>query len=192
MNPNKFTEDIINILLPDNFYSDLSLDGNALRFCESQILLDNYKSISIIGIGKTAPKEVISLLNRLDSGNINIQFPSLVFTKWQHSIDDPRIKCIESSHPYLDASSIEAGKQLMEYIQNLAPSTLVVLCLSGGASALVEQLKENVDSDEYFKVARNLIHSEIDIVDINFIRRHLSNIKNGGLLRVRPDLDWLA
>ena len=58
---------------------------------------------------------------------------------------------------------------------------LVVLLLSGGASALWSAPVAGVDLADKQALTRALLRCGVDIVEINCVRKHLSNIKGGAL-----------
>jgi glycerate 2-kinase len=64
----------------------------------------------------------------------------LVITKYDH-LGDLKLpanwECIESAHPVPDDLSLAAGNRVCEFLADCTAQTLVLACISGGASALV-------------------------------------------------------
>ncbi len=93
------------------------------------------------------------------------------------------IQCIASSHPLPDEKSLQAGHQLLQFLRHLPDDARVLFLISGGSSALVEVLKENITLEECRQINRYLLASGKTIQQINAWRQRYSKIKAGGLLR---------
>jgi len=83
------------------------------------------------------------------------------------------------THPQLSPASFDAGARLMEFVP--ASSSPLVVLISGGASASVEQPIPPFDADDLTHVNHVLVASGIPIGEINAVRKHLSAIKGGRL-----------
>lgn len=106
----------------------------------------------------------------------------LVITKKNHCLKLP-FTCFEASHPIPDASSVEAGKLLLQFIKATPQDALLLFLISGGTSALVEVLPENFSLTDLRKLNQQLIASHLPIAEINKIRAQHSLIKGGGLIK---------
>jgi hydroxypyruvate reductase len=96
---------------------------------------------------------------------------------------------IEAGHPLPDAMSLAAGEQLAAWAARVPLSTLVLVLLSGGASALLEHLPAGMTLDDLRRVNEWLLGSGLDIHAMNAVRKRLSRIKGGRLavlLQPRP------
>jgi hydroxypyruvate reductase len=87
----------------------------------------------------------------------------------------------ESAHPVPDESSLEAGQKLLQFIADDTQSPLLFL-ISGGTSSLVEVTIDGVGLDDLARVNHWLLGSGLDILQMNTVRKALSQIKGGGLL----------
>lgn len=85
-------------------------------------------------------------------------------------------------HPLPDASSLAAGKRLLESLEGLDPKTQILFLLSGGASALIEVPIAGLGLAELQAINRWLLGSGLPIGAINRVRQAISQIKGGGLL----------
>jgi glycerate 2-kinase len=90
-------------------------------------------------------------------------------------------KIMESGHPLPDAASLQAGEALLQFLDNLPDELPLLFLLSGGASALVEALPEEMSLDELVRVNNWLLASGLEIGQMNAVRHHLSRIKGGRL-----------
>jgi glycerate 2-kinase len=113
----------------------LRLDGEDLIIGNNVINLTK-KDIRCVAVGKAAvpmARSIHTLLReRVSQG--------LVVTKYEHLGDaqfPDNWKSIESAHPVPDERSFEAGDRVWELLADCTEQTLVLACISGGASALV-------------------------------------------------------
>ncbi|MCV6638422.1 DUF4147 domain-containing protein [Candidatus Albibeggiatoa sp. nov. NOAA] len=137
---------------------------------------------AIIAIGKAAPAMMLGALDvlgeQVQQGLLitkqGLLTPNQAFTK-------SKIICLESNHPVPDQQSIDAGQQLITFLQNLPQTTPVICLISGGASALVEVLPDDLSLQDLQRVNQYLLSSGLDIQQMNAIRQQLSCIKGGRL-----------
>lgn len=91
-----------------------------------------------------------------------------------------RLRCLQGGHPIPSRASLEAGQTVLAEAAG-AKGTLLVL-ISGGASALAEVPASGVSLTDLASTYMVLLRAGLPIEDINTVRRHLSVLKNGGLL----------
>lgn len=102
----------------------------------------------------------------------------MVITKYRHVPRPlPGIACYEAGHPVPDEASFEATRAALAMTAELQPGDTVLFLLSGGGSALMEL--PTVDAQELQDVTRQLLACGADIVEINTIRKRLSQVKGG-------------
>jgi glycerate 2-kinase len=113
----------------------LRLDSDNLIIGDRVINLTN-KDIRCIAVGKASvpmARSIDTLLgSRISQG--------LVVTKYNHLGDvkfPDNWEVIESAHPVPDDRSLHAGDRMWELLADCTEQTLVLACISGGASALV-------------------------------------------------------
>lgn len=137
---------------------------------------------AILAVGKAASSMMAGALDALDDNG-----RALVITKYHHLDDvvanDPRIATIESGHPLPDQNSLEAGRTAIQFVENLAPSSDLLVLVSGGASALVESLVEGFDLEQLGEFTGRLLAEGYSIDQMNALRVGISEIKGGKLLR---------
>ncbi|MGL4729658.1 MAG: glycerate kinase type-2 family protein [Bosea sp. (in: a-proteobacteria)] len=91
------------------------------------------------------------------------------------------IPLIEAGHPVPDTASIEAGAEALALAQSATDKDLVLVLLSGGASANWIAPAGQLTLDEKRAVTRALLRSGAPISEMNVVRKHLSRIKGGRL-----------
>ncbi len=85
------------------------------------------------------------------------------------------------SHPIPDASSEEAGRAVVDYLET-TDAGFILFLISGGGSAIVEIPPEGLDIGDLASIQQTLLHSGTPIEALNLVRRSLSLLKNGRLL----------
>ncbi|MGZ6243510.1 MAG: glycerate kinase type-2 family protein [Candidatus Binataceae bacterium] len=98
-------------------------------------------------------------------------------------IANETIRVIAAAHPLPDASSERAGAAALEFASRAGPGDLLLLALSGGASALMAAPADPVTLADKIAINAALLGSGASIRELNVVRRHISAIKGGGLLR---------
>jgi glycerate 2-kinase len=95
---------------------------------------------------------------------------------------DTRLEVLRAGHPLPDARSVAAAERALSFAREDAKDLLVVL-ISGGASALLAAPIDGVTLADKVGVTKALLVSGAPIEGVNLVRRHLSRIKGGGLTR---------
>ena len=91
------------------------------------------------------------------------------------------VEWIESSHPLPDARSEAAGRRALSVAQGVHSGEVLVILLSGGASALMAAPVEGITLADKVSTTRLMMNRGADIHALNTVRRHLSNVKGGRL-----------
>lgn len=158
-------ETIVNQLVKDINPYDRTFD------CLKNIKLNDGKNI-LVSIGKAA-----WTMAKACSDHLNID-SGAVITKYNHSKGDIKgVSVFEAGHPIVDENSVNATDYVLQLTSNLNPNDNVILCISGGGSALFE--KPLVELDVLQDINNQLINCGADINEINIIRKRLSNVKGG-------------
>ena len=154
--------------------TDGTADTSAVR-----IDLSRFDRIIVVGAGKAGARMaagVESVLgDRISEG--------VVAVKHGHTEPLDRIELIEAGHPVPDAMSVEAARRICRLADAADESTLVLVLISGGGSALLTLPYEDDDRaitlDDIRETTRLLLESGAPIHDINTLRKHLSGISGG-------------
>jgi len=92
-----------------------------------------------------------------------------------------RIELLHAAHPVPDEASVAAAERLLALAQRAGADDLVLVLLSGGASALACAPGDGLTLAEKQRLTQELLRSGASIVEINRVRRLLSRIKGGRL-----------
>jgi glycerate 2-kinase len=105
------------------------------------------------------------------------------FVSTRHGFGLPTtvIEIIEAGHPVPDANSILGAARAIEAARAAGPDDLVLVLLSGGASALWSAPVDGVTFEAKQQLTKQLLKSGAPISDMNCVRKHLSRIKGGKL-----------
>ena len=93
------------------------------------------------------------------------------------------VRMIEAGHPIPDAAGLEAADRALALADSAGTDDLVLVLMSGGASANWIAPAEGISFEDKQAVTRALLRSGAAIGDINTVRKHLSRIKGGRLAR---------
>jgi glycerate 2-kinase len=95
----------------------------------------------------------------------------------------PGLRLFMGGHPYPDERSLFAGSAVLAEARHARPDETLLVLVSGGGSALAEALPSGVALGDIATTHRLLSNAGVPIEQLNTVRRHLSTLKQGGLLR---------
>ncbi len=155
------------------------IQGTLLTVQNKQFDLNDFEHIYVVGAGKAcAPmaQALEALLgDRITAGTVVV--------KYNHSKPTRIIRILEAGHPIPDENTIQGTRQIAELAVRAGANDLVIVLLSGGGSALMEWLPEEISLNDLQKTNQSLLACGADIEEINTIRKHLSLIKGGQLAK---------
>ena len=92
-------------------------------------------------------------------------------------------RVLEGAHPVPDERSLAAGEAALAFAAGGGPEDLLLVLISGGASAVACAPIAGVPLHRKVETTRRLLASGASIAEINTVRRACSRLKGGGLLR---------
>jgi glycerate 2-kinase len=93
-----------------------------------------------------------------------------------------RIAILPGGHPLPDASSEAATRAALAMLSDASATDLVVVALSGGASAMFAAPAQGITLDDKIAVTSAMLRASASIREFNTVRKHLSAVKGGRLL----------
>ena len=140
--------------------------------------------VTVIAIGKVAPAMAAGALDGWPDTIDRVLVVTSDGTDASALEHEPCATVLRAGHPIPDARSVRAAERCLALARAEACRDRVVLVLvSGGASALVCAPIEGVTLRQKQAITRAMLRSGATIQDINLARKHLSRIKGGGLAR---------
>ena len=94
---------------------------------------------------------------------------------------DERFDFFRAGHPVPTDASVQAGRRALDVATSVAPDGLLLVLLSGGASAALAVPVDGLTLDDKVAATRALLRTGVPIDGINCVRKHLSAIKGGQL-----------
>jgi glycerate 2-kinase len=153
-----------------------SLENNILTIQNKTIDLINFERIFLLGLGKGSAglsKNIESILgNSLTEGYV-IDLQREQFSKIELTI---------GTHPLPSEVNVSFTKKVLERLGNLTEKDLVLVVVTGGGSVLFENLYR-ISLETLIEVNQSLLSSGATTTEINTVRKHLSLVKGGGLIK---------
>jgi len=159
---------------------EIKLDKKTLSIKGQKLDLDGFSKIFLIGIGKGSALACVSLARilgkRLTNGiALDIQKPTFNFPLSTFNF-------LIGTHPLTSKQNINATKKIIELAKGANENDLIIIFICGGGSALLcgseEELKNSV------LATKELTRAGADIIELNTVRKHLSEIKAGNLAKM--------
>ena len=177
-------EHMLGKVMPESMMqANLSMKGSTLRIGNRNLRLelDKYERICVYGTGKAGPQmsmilEGIIGAKRISEGYVTVPKGSADAVKVE------RIELIEAGHPVPDKNSVKGGVIMQQMLKKLGPRDLAIGLISGGGSAQLEVPAPGISLEQIIKTTQMLLAVGANINEINCVRKHLSQIKGGGLV----------
>ena len=179
----KKRKDILDILTvalesvnPYNVVKQVFKNGNII-VNEASFNISDFKNIYVVGFGKASYGMVRAVCDfiHITQGVIITNDSSV------KSISD-KIDIVIGGHPLPNKGSIQGADKVIEVVKQCKEKDLLLVLISGGGSALL--CKPRVSLEDLQETTNLLLESGADINEINTIRKHLSYIKGGQLVKL--------
>ncbi len=98
-----------------------------------------------------------------------------------------RFRSLRAGHPLPDERGLAAAREMERRAAELGAADVALVLISGGASAMLPAPAPGVRLDDKLDTTRRLLRGGATIHELNAVRKHLSTLKGGGLMRqLRP------
>jgi hydroxypyruvate reductase len=158
-------------------------DGGVLHINGKPYPLSRKGRTLIIALGKASlpmTEALVEILGERLAGGIAItKHARAVFTDRRS-----RITVLEGGHPIPDERSLAAGQRVLSLLSGLRADDLLLCLVSGGGSALIAAPVDGVTLSDLQALTSTLLACGARIDEINLLRRHLDQLKGGGLARL--------
>jgi len=128
----------------------------------------------LFGLGKAACSMGQALSDKVDISD------SLIITKYGSPLDIKPCTIIEGDHPIPGPGSLYGGKAAKKFLSKIKKDDLLICLISGGGSALMTAPRVPIEDLQILTSALLACGARID--EINTLRRHLDELKGGGVV----------
>lgn len=162
-------------------------DGNALRVLGHEATIP-FERVLICAAGKAAVPMAAAAIRVLGDDLVaQHRLGGVVVTKYGHATGHalpPAVRVLETGHPIPDGAGLLAGSAVIELLASATATDLVLVLLSGGASALLPAPADGLTLEDLQSTTDLLLRAGATIVELNAVRKHLSRIKGGQMARL--------
>ena len=135
----------------------------------------------VVGAGKANAAMAIATEAHYAARGQLTGITGFVTTRYGFKLPSRHIEIVEAAHPVPDTHSVAAAQRSLDLVRTAGPDDLVLVLLSGGASALWSAPVDGVSFEDKQALTKQLLRSGARISEMNTVRRHLSRIKGGRL-----------
>lgn len=170
----------VEVVKPGHFIpGHIRINGNELLAGDQTIHLDKIGKLYVAAVGK-ASSAMAGETEKILQQKIT---DGLVITKYGHALPLNFCRTIESGHPIPDENSLKGGEAMISFFKKANKDDLIVLLISGGASALMADTPPACTLTDIQITGQLLLDCGADIEEINTVRKHLSAVKGGQLMQ---------
>ncbi|HEX7359855.1 MAG TPA: glycerate kinase [Bryobacteraceae bacterium] len=156
----------------------LSIRGRFLAAGLVKLALADFNRIFVLAAGKAS----VDMARAIEEILGERLYRGLAITKQGHGTRRLReIQVIEAAHPIPDETSLGAANRVRELLANLNARDLLIVAISGGASALLTAPAHPLTLADKQKTTGLLLRAGASISELNAVRKHLSMLKGGRL-----------
>ena len=148
-----------------------------------KLVLDfaSFKSTYLIGAGKATASMADAFIKILGSNKIK---EGCITVPYGIKLKNNLCAITYASHPIPDSSGVLGTKKILKLLEKVTRNDLLVVLLSGGASALMPLPLDIITLSEKQNLTMRLLSAGATIDELNTVRKHLSKIKGGGLANI--------
>ena len=140
----------------------------------------------IVAVGKAACKMAECAIKYLPN---TADYTALAVTNFENVEPIDGCKVMGASHPEPCEKGLQAGREVISLLTSATEIDIVVMLVSGGASALLPAPVSGIGLYHKMQVNALLLSSGLDIYETNLVRQSLSRLKGGGALKLAQPAD---
>ena len=161
----------------DAIRKNFRLSENTLTILDESYDLNNYDNVYLIGFGKGSAgnaKLMEDILGDWLKEGYVIDLVGQDFKKLQFT---------QGTHPVVSQQNVDFTQKVITRYGNLTEKDLMLVVVCGGGSAMFEH-PHSVSVEQKIAIEKALLKSGANIIEMNKIRQHLSDVKGGGLAQI--------
>ena len=158
----------------------VSLQNGLVHVGERSYRVADYQRALIVGAGKASAPMAAALEDVLGDA---LPIEGAVTVRYGHAAPTRWVRIREAGHPMPDQAGVDATAEIVRLLEDASERDLVLCVISGGGSALLTLPAEGLSLDDLRQTTDALLRSGATITDFNIVRKHLDQVKGGGLAR---------
>jgi glycerate 2-kinase len=154
----------------------LSAESGRIRVGEESF---EPRRVFVLAVGKASgpmSRAAAEILGEALSGGLCV-------IKAGHEEPPAPFESVAADHPEPDEGSVRSAQRVEEFLDGLEEGDLLLVLVSGGASALLADAAPGITLEDLKRLTGSLLRSGAEIGEINAVRKHVSTLKGGNLLR---------
>ena len=157
--------------------------NDLLAINETEISLTDIHKINVIGVGKAVLPMALGISEIINEDiNAGILITKHLNPEIQANLNQ-KITVLRGSHPIPTSLSVKSTGVMLNLLKSGSGRDLVIGLISGGGSALMTYPIKEIGLEGMQNVTSLLLKCGATIQEINTIRKHLDQVKGGGLLK---------
>lgn len=167
----------------------LTIDASSLHFGEHSFPIEQVGRIVVVGAGKAGAGMAAGIEATLGRELVHDKVVGWV------NVPGDCVRPLQKIHLHAArpagineprAEGVFGSEQILDLVSSLTPNDLCLVLISGGGSALLPAPVPGISLADKLAVTRALARAGATIHELNTVRKRLSRIKGGGLLRAAP------
>ncbi len=175
-----------NVLHADNKFLQIGLD----TLDAAKLRTGNWPNIHLIAFGKAACAMAAAAQEAVPTHQLAGK--GIAVTTHENAVVIENVLTFPAGHPLPDAAGLQAARLIAERMQSVKSGDLVLVLISGGGSALLPLPVATISLEEKIVTTNLLLACGASIDQINCVRKHLSQLKGGGLAKMAAAADLHA
>ena len=140
------------------------------------------RRVRIVAFGKAAIPMTDGVLECIPDDQLSA--PPLIVTSYENVSQRAHMQILGAGHPVPNADGLAAARTIAAAVDAATEDERVLALISGGASALLPMPPSSISLEDKREATQLLLASGAGIHEINAVRKHLSDLKGGGLARL--------
>jgi len=157
----------------------LKLKKDRIEIKGEEIALNKFKRIFVVGGGKASAKMAKAVEEILEDRI----YKGLIIAPENVKSKTKIIEIRMGDHPIPSRRNIQYTREIIELLKETGREDLIIILLSGGGSALLTYPADKLELEDIAETTRILLKCGANIEEINTIRKHISKIKGGQLVK---------
>lgn len=159
----------------------VAFETDSIVVGEHRYHLGMYRRALIVGAGK-ASAPMAAAVEEILGGCIPVE--GSVTVRYGHAAPTRDVTIREAGHPMPDQAGVNATRAIVRLLDGANADDLVLCVISGGGSALLTLPVNGLSLDDLRRTTDALLRCGATITDFNVVRKHLDQVKGGGLARL--------